>query len=164
MRASLLLIGLLLAGASFAAPQWNELTPPQQALLAAAIRGHAPEFNALPEARRDKLAEGARRWLAMSPEQRGVASQQLGEWQRMSKAERQAALAQRERFRKLPAANQQALLQRHREFLALPASEQQRLHQRFEREQELLDHDAPFSSPLGNGLPLPQGGGLLPHR
>lgn len=160
------LLWLVSAGSWAAAPLWESLSASEQALLKPALQAEAVGFNQLPEARREKLLQGARRWLAMTPEQRAAASAQLGAWRGMNSAERKAALERRERFRQLSPEQQQALLERHRQFLALPADQQRRLRADFEREQQRLDDslrglDFPGTQP-GVPLPAPRGG-LLPR-
>lgn len=148
------LVALLLAAVvpAFAAgPEWSVLTAEQQAVLAPAIKGGADEFNRLPEVRRQKLAEGARRWLEMSPDQRIEANRQFDTWQRMSPGERQAALERRERFRSLPRGEQQSLLRERTYFQALPLDEQQRLREAFRSQLELRSVD-PLNVPAVDSL------------
>ncbi|MDP3858560.1 MAG: DUF3106 domain-containing protein [Stagnimonas sp.] len=135
-----------------AGPDWGSLSAEQQALVAPAIKGGATEFNQLPEPRRQKLAEGARRWLEMNPEQRLEASKQFDSWQHMSNSERRAALERRERFRQLPRAEQESLLRQQRRFDTLPAPEQQRLREAFRMELEHRASTEPMNLPPTDSL------------
>lgn len=151
-RPALLTLLLAIVAPTFAAgPEWTSLSAEQQAVVAPAIKGGADEFNRLPEARRQKLAEGARRWLEMNPDQRVEASRQFDTWQRMSPGERQTALERRERFRSLPRSEQQSLLRERTYFQALPLIEQQRLREAFRSQLELRRVD-PLNLPAVESL------------
>lgn len=132
LRIALAALVLALAPAIHAAaPGWQQLSSEQQAVIGAAIKGGADNFDRLPEARRQSLAEGALRWLELSPEQRLEASHQFNTWQRMDASQRRAALERRERFRQLPRAEQERLLRERRRFESLPRVEQEKLRQSF---------------------------------
>jgi predicted Fe-S protein YdhL (DUF1289 family) len=175
-RPALVALLLLLSGAALAAgPQWKTLSPQQQALITPAIKGEAAVFDQLPESRRQRLADGAARWLQMNPEQRAEASQQLSTWQRMNAGERQQVLDRREQFRKLPASEQRRLLDQRRRFEALPPLEQERLKDIYRRNIEQQTLLPSLTQPLDSLLPAPlpplqttppptsTTGGLLPY-
>jgi len=150
-----LLAALLLAVAApvFAAgSDWASLSAGQQALITSALKGGAEVYDRLPEARREKLAEGARRWLEMSPEQRQEASHQFNTWQQMDSTARRAALERRERFRQLPRAEQESLLRQHRRFGALPQTDQQKLREAFRVELEQRHQIQPLNLPPSDSL------------
>lgn len=175
--ASLFAFGLLAAGAVFAAPAWKQLTSAQQALIQPALISQGGDFDKLPEPRRAALVKGADRWLAMSSEQRTVATQQFQQWQQLSNAEKLSVLERRERFRKLSPEERKALLETQKQFLEMPLKQQQELQSEF---QELAPHlealptqsfGAPGSpapgttSPLGlplNSLPSSNAAGVTP--
>lgn len=176
LRPALVALLLALAGPVLAAaPLWQALSPQQQALIAPAIKGEAAVFDQLPESRRQRLAEGAARWLQMSPEQRAEASQQLSTWQRMNAGERQQVLDRREQFRKLPGNEQRRLLDQRQRFEALPPMEQERLKDIYRRNIEQQTLLPSLTQPLDSLLPAPlpplqttppptsTTGGLLPY-
>jgi len=133
---------------------WAALSREQQALIAPALKGEAAAFDRLPEARRQKLAEGARRWLEMNPEQRLEASRQFNTWQQMNNNERRAALERRERFRQMPRAEQESLLRQRQRFEALPEINQQKLRDAFRLELEHRQQTQPLNrSPTESLLP-----------
>jgi len=176
LRPALVALLLALTGPALAAaPLWQALSPQQQALIAPAIKGEAAVFDQLPEPRRQRLADGAARWLQMNPEQRAEASQQLSSWQRMNATERQQVLERREQFRQLPTSEQRRLLDQHRRFESLPTLEQERLKDIYRRNIEQQVLLPPLVQPLDSLLPLPlpplqttppptsTPGGLLPY-
>lgn len=143
IRHTLAVLLLALMPAAFAAaPAWQNLSPEQQAVVAPTLKGGSETFDRLPDTRRQALAEGARRWLEMSPEQRLEASHQFNTWQRMDTAQRRAALDRRERFRQLPRAEQERLLRERRRFESLPRVEQERLRQSFRESLQQRGMDA----------------------
>lgn len=151
LRGAVLLLALGLSGPLLAAPEWSALPAEQQALIAPALQG--ADFNSLSEARRERLAEGARRWLAMDPEQRNQATRQFDTWQRMAPAERRAVIEQRERFRQLPRQEQQSLLERQRRFESLPGLEQDRLRTLYRQHLDEVRPLVPLTQPLEGLLP-----------
>lgn len=164
-RVAWVLAGCLLgAGVTLAAPTWKQLTESQQALIEPALRAQGADFDTLPEVRREALTRGADRWLAMSAEQRTLATQQFQRWQQLSAAERVMVLERRERFRRMPAEQRKTLLDTHKQFLDLPLQQQAELRDQFKElgssfegfPSEFGTPDAP-TTPSGNnplGLPV----------
>ena len=153
VRALLTAFLLALMAPVFAAgSDWASLSREQRALIAPALKGGAESFDRLPEARRQKLAEGARRWLEMSPEQRQEASRQFNAWQQMNSSERRAALDRRERFRQLPRTEQENLLRQHQRFGALPEIDQRKLRDAFRLELEHRQQIQPLNLPPTDSL------------
>lgn len=125
------LLALVWSAAAFAnAPVHSSLSAEQKNL----ISKDAATFDALPESARQRLADGANRWLQMSPQQRSDASRQMQVWQALSPDERTKALDRRAQFRAMPADEQAALIERHRRFLALPQAERDRLRAAYARD------------------------------
>lgn len=93
-----LALAVALAGVATPAPAWEELEPPQQALLHEVREG----WEALPEERRRHLATGAARWLRMTPAQREQARMRFESWQALAPAQQRVLLERREQFRALP--------------------------------------------------------------
>jgi len=163
-RMAWVLAGCLLgAGVTVAAPAWKQLTEGQQALIEPALRAQGGDFDTLPEARREALMRGADRWLAMTPEQRGLATQQFQRWQQLSAAERVLVLERRERFRKMPAEQRKTLLDTHKQFLNLPLQQQADLRDQFKDLETTFEGfpsdfggtDAPAAPGGSNPLGLP---------
>lgn len=154
-RAAWVLAACLLGtGATLAAPAWTQLTERQQALIEPALRTQGGNFDALPEARREALVRGADRWLAMSPEQRNVASQQFQRWQQLSTAERVQVLERRERFRKLPADQRKALLEAQKQFLEMPLQQQAELRNQFFKDLQNAAERIPSELDGSGGTPI----------
>jgi len=154
-RMAWVLAGCLLgAGVTMAGPAWKQLTESQQALIEPALRSQGGDFDTLPEARREALMRGADRWLAMSAEQRSLATQQFQRWQQLSAAERVLVLERRERFRKMPAEQRKTLLDTHKQFLDLPLQQQADLRDQFEGlESSFEGFPSDFGSPDSPTMP-----------
>ncbi len=160
-RCALILTGIFVsAGFAFAAPAWKQLDVRQQALIAPALQSQGGDFDKLPAPRREALVKGADRWLAMTPQQRTVATQQFQQWQLMSAKEKVAVLERRERFRKLSPEQRKALLDTQKQFLEMPLQQQQELQGEFKDLQPGFDglpsqpFGPPTSAPPGATVPL----------
>jgi len=124
---------LLGVGSAWAAPTWNELNNRQQALIKPSLQSEGGDFDSLSEPRRAALVKGADRWLAMTAEQRIVATEQFQQWRRLSTAEKLAVLDRRDRFRKMGPDQRKALLDTHKQFLESSLQRQQELRDIFNR-------------------------------
>ena len=85
------------------------------------------------EAEQERLAVGADRYLALSPEQRRSFRKRFQRWERLP-PERRAMLEQRlEQFRQLSPEEQQALRERHKRFRKMSPERRRALRDRFQR-------------------------------
>ena len=113
-------------GQAFAGTAFNKLTSDEQRVLAP----YQQEWNRLDNATQERLRLGAKRWLALSPEQRAKAA---ARWQSMSEEERALARQRMQRFRELPPQQRRRILRAYRQFRDLPPAERQRLQRNFDR-------------------------------
>ena len=87
------------------APHWAQLTADQQIVL----RPLQPRWNQLPDYQRERLAGAAKRYPAMSAEQKRRFSERLAVWASLTLEERNQARAAYSNFAHMPKADQQRL-------------------------------------------------------
>lgn len=96
------------SGDRAALPDWDQLTPAQQAALVAPLR---QRWNDDPEGRA-RMLERAEHWQSMTPEQRKRARHGVERWKKMSPEKRQEMRALHGAMRALPDAERDALRER----------------------------------------------------
>lgn len=95
-----------------ALPAWEQLSEAQRDELTTPIREH---WNRAP-GERAQMLERAKRWRAMSREQRTRAHHGMNRFERMSPEKREQARAMFERMRNLPEAERRALRERWKQM------------------------------------------------
>jgi hypothetical protein len=91
-----------------ALPDWDRLTPTQQAALVAPLR---QRWNDNPDGRA-RMLERAERWQSMTPEQRKRARHGVERWKKMSPEKREEMRALHGAMRAMPEAERDALRER----------------------------------------------------
>ena len=96
------------SGGGTALPDWDRLTPAQQAALVAPLRQRWDDN----PAERAKMLERAERWRTMTPEQRRRARHGVERWKKMDAGKREEMRALHGALRDLPEGERDALRER----------------------------------------------------
>ena len=154
----LLLPGWLPALAT-AAPDWDQLSPDQQRILDELKL--AERWDALPEARRERLLKGLSHWQKMTPAERHIARKNLKRWRKLPPEQRKALRQRLRRYLQLPPDKRRLVREQARQFRQLPPERRRQLRERWRRlspaerrhtREGLLRGGRPFShGPMGGG-------------
>ncbi len=106
---------------------WKDLQPDQQQLL----QSYSKDWEALPAARQQALARGARRWLSMDPGQRDEARQRFQNWQKLPEERRQLIRKRWERFQQLDPESKALVRDNFQAFMRLPPEKRRMLRERW---------------------------------
>jgi len=93
-------------------PQWSELSPRQQHVLAPL----APEWDNLDNTRRKKWVEIANRYPKMKPSQQNRLQKRMQDWAKLSPEQRRVAREKYQTIKKLPPARRQDVQRNWRQY------------------------------------------------
>lgn len=98
--------------ASTAKPQWSELSPRQQHVLAPL----APEWNNLDSTRRKKWVEIANRYPKMKPAEQRRLQRRMQDWVKLSPEQRRVAREKYQTIKKLPPDHRQQVQKKWQQY------------------------------------------------